>query len=354
MPQNLQKNMLWKTELGDLSNPACYNNALDISGFEPGKLIDALNSMVRIRLAEEIIAGMVASGVVKCPVHLAIGQEAVAVGVAANLRKTDRVFGNHRSHSHYLSMGGDERKLFAEVLGRYTGCSHGFGGSMHLYAQDVGFYGSVPIVAGTVSMATGAAIAAKLDGKGDVALAFFGDGACEEGVVHECLNMASSMRLPMIFVIENNLFSSHLDINLRQPSDKIARFAEAARITHCTIDGNDVATILKEAKGIIAKARESNAPAMIEAITYRWCGHVGANEDIDVGLRRSRVEVQAWKKRDPVERLLQSLIESGNYTRAEYEEYVSKTSEYYKKLCTEVASDPYPPVNTLMDFVYAD
>ncbi|NBX02496.1 MAG: thiamine pyrophosphate-dependent dehydrogenase E1 component subunit alpha [Alphaproteobacteria bacterium] len=216
MQQNLENNpYCWKTELGDLSNPLYYNEVLDIRGFQPDFLVNALQAMVRIRLAEEEIANMAISGLAKCPVHLAIGQEAVAVGVAANLRKTDRAFGNHRSHSHYLAMGGSERKLFAEVLGKYTGCSHGFGGSMHLFAQEVGFYGSVPIVAGTVPLAVGAAMAAKFDGKGDVALAFFGDGACEEGVVHECLNMSASMQLPMIFVVENNLFSSHLDINLR-------------------------------------------------------------------------------------------------------------------------------------------
>lgn len=354
MQKNLQKNMYsWKTELGDLSNPICYNGPLDISGFRSEFLINSLKAMVEIRLVEEEIANMAISGAAKCPVHLAIGQEAVAVGVAANLRKTDRAFGNHRSHSHYLAMGGDERKLFAEVLGKYTGCSHGFGGSMHLYAGEVGFYGSVPIVAGTVPLAVGAAIAAKFDGNGDVAIAFFGDGACEEGVVHECLNMSASMQLPMIFVVENNLFSSHLDINLRQPSDRIARFAEAAKIAHCTIDGNDVGVVMKESGKLIANARANNSPAMIEAITYRWRGHVGPREDIDVGLRRSPDEVQAWRKRDPVERLLKSLIAAGSYSRENHDDFVAETRENFKKLASEVVNDPYPPENTLMDYVYA-
>lgn len=343
----------WKTELGDLSNPKNYNGSLDITGFAPEYLVSALQKMVRIRLVEEEIAAMAISGTVKCPVHLAIGQEAVAVGVAANLRKTDRAFGNHRSHSHYLAMGGSERKLFAEVLGKYTGCSRGFGGSMHLYAQEVGFYGSVPIVAGTIPLAVGAAIAAKFDGKGDIGIAFFGDGACEEGVVHECLNMSASMQLPMVFVVENNLFSSHLDINLRQPSDKIARFAEAARIAHCTIDGNDIGVVIKESGKLIEKARANNSPALIEAITYRWRGHVGPSEDIDVGIRRSPNEVIAWKNRDPVERLLQSLILAGNYAREAYDEYVEKARGDFKKLSAEVENDPYPPENTLMDYVYA-
>lgn len=343
----------WKSELGNLSDPKNYNGAIDIVGCKPEQLISMLRNMISIRLAEEAIADMATSGAAKCPVHLAIGQEAVAVGIAANLRPTDRAFGNHRSHSHYLAMGGSIRKLFAEVLGKYTGCSHGFGGSMHLYAREVGFYGSVPIVAGTIPLAVGAGIAAKFDGRGDVAVAFFGDGACEEGVFHECLNMAASMQIPMIFAVENNLFSSHLDINLRQPSDKIARFAEAARIAHCTIDGNDFGVVMKEAGKLIANARATNSPALIEAITYRWRGHVGPREDIDVGLRRSPEDIVAWKKRDPIERLLQPLIAAGHYERESFDEFTAKTRADFAALCAEVANDPYPPENSLMDYVYA-
>jgi pyruvate dehydrogenase E1 component alpha subunit len=309
--------------------------------------------MVKIRIAEETIADMVTAGHVKCPVHLAIGQEAVSVGIAANLRASDRAFGNHRSHGHYVAMGGDMRKLFAEVLGKYTGCSHGFGGSMHLFAQEVGFFGSVPIVAGTIPLAVGAGIAAKFDGKGDVAVAFFGDGACEEGVFHECLNMTAIMKLPVIFVVENNLFSSHLDINLRQPSDRIGRFAEAACISHKTVDGNDVTSVMKEAGELIAKARAQNSPALIEAITYRWRGHVGPREDIDVGLRRSQEDIDAWKMRDPVERLLKSLIAGGHYSREEFDEFAAKTRADFVQLKDEVYNDPWPAENTLMDYVYA-
>ena len=126
-----------------------------------------------------------------------------------------------------MASGGSVEKLIAEVLGRATGASRGMGGSMHLYGGDSGFAGSVPIVAGTVPLAVGAALAAKMDKSGDIGVAYFGDGACEEGIVHESMNMAAIMKLPVLFVVENNLYSSHLDINLRQPSDRVARFAGA-------------------------------------------------------------------------------------------------------------------------------
>ncbi|MEZ5690641.1 MAG: thiamine pyrophosphate-dependent dehydrogenase E1 component subunit alpha [Rickettsiales bacterium] len=342
-----------KSDLGGLSNPLEFNNPVNIDGYDKSTLIDCLCAMLRVRLAEETIADMAESGEAKCPVHLAIGQEAISVGLATNLRKTDRGFGNHRSHGHYLAMGGEARKLFAEVLGKATGCSHGFGGSMHLYGKDVGFYGSVPIVAGTIPLAVGAGIAAKFDGNGDVALAFFGDGACEEGVFHESLNMAAIMKLPVIFVVENNLFSSHLDINLRQPSDKISRFAEAARMNHYTIDGNNVCEVMDKTKKLVDKARANNEPALIEAVTYRWRGHVGPREDIDVGIRRSQEEINAWKKRDPIERLLISLIENGYYDREKLNSLVTEIKEEFAAMRSEVLKDPAPEEKTLMEYVYA-
>jgi len=342
----------WHSELGDLADAKFFTAPIDIKSSKPDVLIQALKDMVHIRLVEEVIADMVEAKEVMCPAHLAIGQEAVAVGVAAYLRKSDRAFGGHRSHSHYLAMGGDTRKLFAEVLGKYTGCSHGFGGSMHLFAQEVGFYGSVPIVAGTVPIAVGAAMAAKFDGKGDVAVAFFGDGACEEGVFHECLNMAASMQLPVIFVIENNLFSSHLDIHLRQPTDRIARFADAACMANATVDGNDVVAVMRASEKLIGAARADNKPALLEAITYRWRGHVGHREDQDVGLRRAPEELAAWKLRDPVKRLLDALVSANAYSVKDYETFVASKRKELNAIREAVKSDPWPAANLLTDIVY--
>lgn len=306
----------WTSELGTLAQATHYTAPLDLRNMATDVLVKALEDMLRIRITEEVIAEMVIAGEIKCPAHLAIGQEAASVGVAAHLRSTDRAFGCHRSHSHYIAMGASVDALLAETMGKASGCANGFGGSMHLFAKEQGFYGSVPIVAGTIPLAVGAGMAAKMDGpRGDtgydVGVAFFGDGACEEGVFHESLNLAAAFRLPVVFVVENNLFSSHLDIHLRQPSDRIARFADAAKVKCATLDGNDVVTMMVEAGRLIADTRAGNGPCLIEAVTYRWRGHVGPDENIDVGVRRSASELAAWKLRDPVARLTESLAARG-------------------------------------------
>ena len=185
----------------------------DISEFENQELKALLDSMLIIRLCEEKLAKEEKIGNIIGPVHLGVGQEAIASGVAFNLRKSDRVFGAHRSHSHILSLETNLRSFFAEILGRKTGLSKGMGGSMHMWDKPNGFYGSVPIVAGTVPIALGAGLAAKFDGLSDIAIAYMGDSAVEEGVVHECLNLASLLKIPIIFVVENNMFGSHMHIS---------------------------------------------------------------------------------------------------------------------------------------------
>lgn len=340
------------SELGDLAKPDRLHAPIQTGTVPTETLIAKLRDMMLIRLAEEEIADMAKNGEAKCPTHLAVGQEAASVGIAAHLRKTDRAFGCHRSHSHYLAMGGSLEGLLAEIMGKATGCSGGFGGSMHIFAKDAGFYGSVPIVGGTIPLAVGAALAARMDGNGDVGVAFFGDGACEEGVLHESLNMASTFKLPMVFVVENNLFSSHLDIHLRQPSDRIARFADAAKVRSVTVDGNDVVAMMEKTGPLIEAARNGEGPCLIEAVTYRWLGHVGPNADIDVGVRRSMAELEAWKGRDPVERLLQSL-EGRGYTRAQFQSMCGEIKEQLANARKSAKTAPWPEDKVLTDIVYA-
>jgi pyruvate dehydrogenase E1 component alpha subunit len=302
------------SDLGGLADPARFVDALHLTNEPADQLRQALAKMIEIRMAEEAIAELVVSGEAKCPCHLAIGQEAIPVGVSRWLRATDRVFGNHRSHAQYLALNGSLSKLMAEVLGKDSGASRGMGGSMHLFAGEQGFLGSVPIVAGTVPFAVGAALAAKMDGLGDIGVAYFGDGACEEGVVHESLNLAVCFSLPVLFVCENNLFSSHMDIALRQPSDRTARFAEAHKVAAEVVDGNDVLAVSRAAAVLVERARRGEGPGFLEAVTYRWRGHVGPREDVDVGLRRSAEELAAWKRRDPIKRLSDALLMRGDMT----------------------------------------
>ncbi len=339
--------------LDSLADPAFHNAPLDITDWPHDRLRGFLHRMLTIRAVEERLGELVESGDVVCPVHLAIGQEAIPVAVSHHLTPADRVFGAHRSHGHYLALGGDIYQLFAEVLGRADGCSRGMGGSMHLFAPEVGFMGSVPIVAATVPVAVGAALAAKMD-KGDaVAVSYFGDGAAEEGVVHESLNLASQMNLPVLFVCENNLYASHMDISQRQPSDSTARFAQANGIPHAVIDGNDVAGTARVAGEMITAARNGGGPSYLEAVTYRWRGHVGPDENTDVGIRRSTAEIAAWKRRDPVARLVAAMTSRGDMSGNEPGAMADAIRDHVDDCAARALEAPYPENSALMDLVYA-
>lgn len=340
--------------LGPLADPAQFNGPLELDGFDGATLRKMLRTILTIRRAEEAVAELVELKEAVCPCHLGIGQEAVAAGVSLVLRNTDRAYGNHRSHSHYLAMGGGLFEMFAEILGRLPGASRGMGGSMHLYGPSVGFDGSVPIVGATIPVAVGAALAAKMDGKGNVGVAYFGDGACEEGVLHESLNMASVYKLPVLFVCENNLYSSHLDIGLRQPADSVARFAQAHCVRHFTVDGNDVAAVARAAGELVAMARAGEGPGFLEAVTFRWRGHVGSNEDIDVGVQRKPEVLAAWKKRDPLARLRAGMVQAVQLTDAEYERYDAEAKAAVADAVTRARAAEFPQESALLDLVYAD
>ncbi len=348
--------------LGELIDTTKFTGPIDIDGEQVAWLKDGLYRLVLIRACEEKIADMVVAGKIVCPAHLAIGQEAVAVGTARHLRPTDRSFGTHRSHSHYLALGGSVEQLFGEVLGKKTGCSRGFGGSMHLYARDKGFAGSVPIVGATISMAVGAALAASLDAKTrakksgkldmNVGVAYFGDGATEEGTFHESMNYAQNFRLPMLFVCENNLFSSHLHIDLRQPSNCVARYAQAHCVAHESVDGNDVVEVAKATARLLERARAGEGPGFLEAVTYRWRGHVGPREDIDVGVQRSSEDVALWKQRDPVRRLKESLIAVKAIKEGEFTAEVERIYASVNAAADKAEKDPYPELGDLLGLVY--
>ena len=340
--------------LGDLAKPDSPFQAPNISGHSEEALRAELSMMVLIRIVEEKIADFSLDGTIKTPIHLGIGQEAIAVGVSRHLRSSDRVFGGHRSHSHYLALGGNLDALVAEIFCRNTGAADGRGGSMHLIDSLVGFSGSVPLVGATIPLGVGAALAAKMDGNGDVAVSYFGDGACEEGVLHESLNLANVLHTPMLFVVENNLYSSHLDIALRQPDDQTARYAKAHHIRHETVDGNDLAAVAAAAGRLISGCRDGQGPGFLEAITYRWRGHVGPDENIDVGVRRSIEEVTAWKKKDPIARLRDVMIQQNMITSENFAEMEQEETDKVNVAITAALASDFPSSETLLDHVYSD
>lgn len=339
--------------LDTLSDPTKHQEPLVIDGFDSGDLVSFLRTMLLIRKAEQQLAYGRQHGLIGGPVHLGAGQEAIAVGISNHLISSDRVFGAHRSHSHLLALNPDPYPLFAEVLGKKTGYSKGMGGSMHLWDQRCGFYGSVPIVAGTVSLAVGAAMAAKFQSTNDVSVVYLGDGAAEEGVVHESLNLARIQDAPVIFVVENNLFASHMHISLRQPSGAISRFAEANDIPYQLLDGNDVVALSNAAEDLVGKARNGGGPGMIEAVTYRWYGHVDWRDDIDVGVHRSLSEVNNWKARDPVNRLSNTLKIAGHWSDKSEQQLDEELDHLIKNDWEKAMNDPYPDASVIMECVYA-
>jgi pyruvate dehydrogenase E1 component alpha subunit len=288
------------------------------------------------------------------PVHLGAGQEAIAVGISKYLRKSDKIFSGHRSHAHLLAMGSDPYRLFAELLGRSTGLTKGMGGSMHLWDGPNGIYGAVPIVAGTVPLAVGAALALKMQNKDDIAVAYFGDGAIEEGVVHESLNLARQLRVPVLFVCENNLFSSHMHISQRQPSNSVARFSKANDIETETVDGNNIIDVENTASRLIDIARNKKMPVFIEAITYRHYGHVDWQEDIDVGINRSPSDLNLWKLGDPIVRLENALLAANSSNKDELQKIKTDITKKIDLAWSLALDDSEPESKSLLNFVYKD
>jgi pyruvate dehydrogenase E1 component alpha subunit len=270
-----------------------------LDGLAPPLLRALLVEMLRIRKAEETIVALYPEQEMRCPTHLSIGQEAVAVGVCQALVLRDAVFSGHRCHAHYLAKGGTFEGMFAELYGKATGCCGGKGGSMHLASPDTGMLGSSAIVGGTVPVAVGRALAATLAGVDDVAVTFFGDAAVEQGVTHESLAFAALRKLPVLFVCENNGYATASPLAARQVAGDIWRRAEAHGVPGVGVDGNDVVAVYRAAQTAVERARRGDGPTFIEAKTYRWLGHVGPGDDFAMGYR-TREEIDAWRAKDPI------------------------------------------------------
>ncbi len=307
-------------------------------------------SMVRIRRSEERVADLVEAGEIRTPCHLYIGQEAVAAGVCAALVPRDTVWGNHRSHGHYLARGGDLRQMMAEIFCKATGCSGGRGGSMHLVAPEVGILGTVPIVAATVPLAVGAALASKMRADAAVSVAFFGDGCMEEGHVHEAMNLAALHRLPVVFVCENNLYASHMSLGERRLLDNLHEAGRLPGIPSKREDGNDALAVYDAAVEAVTRARGGSGPSFLEFRTFRWRGHVGPSWDMDVGLKR-RDELKDWLPKDPIARAKTQLIEWGADAEA-LDEVQRSVDEAVADATNFARRSPAPRADAVLDHVF--
>ena len=313
--------------------------------------IALMRAMLRVRRFEEKIVETYGAQDMKTPVHLSIGQEAVAAGVCLNLKNEDYVFSTHRNHGHILVKGAAMVPMVAELYGHADGCSGGKGGSMHMLDTAAGCLGTSAIVGGSIPLGAGAALASKMRDNGRVAVSFFGDGASEEGLFHETLNFSSLKKLPVVFVCENNSYATNSPIQARQPHSDISRRAAGYGIHSVAIDGNDVLAVHMAAIEAIKSARSGHGPCFIECKTYRWKGHVGPDCDHLKGCR-PKEELDVWMERCPVKAFKTVLLTSGVLTETAFQtmlkEIDSEISEAWKK----GRSGPMPSPSDLYKDVY--
>jgi acetoin:2,6-dichlorophenolindophenol oxidoreductase subunit alpha len=319
-------------------------------------LIHLYKDMLRIRRCEESLVYPIINRNVKCPVHLCSGEEAVSVGICASLEKEDYVFGNHRSHGHFIAKGGRIDAMIAEIYGKSDGCSKGRGGSMHLVDQSVGMLGSAPIVSGTISLALGAALSSQIRKNKRVTVSFFGDGATNEGVLYECLNFAALKKLPIIFVCENNLYATHMPIDDCRPSNPIASIADPFGILNARIEGNNVIEVYENAKRAVGLCRDGCGPFFIEALTYRLRGHVGPDDNVqgthtDI---RPEKELDAWKKKDPIDSFKKCLLEDLKINEFKLLQIENTVDLEIRKAFLFAQNSPYPNEDELVDFIFKE
>ena len=307
--------------------------------------------MVRIRKVSEKIAELYPEQEMRCPVHLSIGQEAVAAGVGAALRPDDHLYASHRCHGPYLAKGGAPFRLIAELYGKVTGCSRGKGGSMHLVDPAVNMMGSSSIVGGSLPLAVGSALSFALRGTDQVAAVFFGDGAVEEGIFHESLNFASLRKLPVLFVCENNFYAVQSHVSARQPGDNVYQHAEAHLMPGIRIDGNDVVAVHVAAREAVTRARAGAGPTLLECRTYRLREHVGPNRDHDLGYR-PREEVEDWERRCPIRSHADALRHSGVLSGPEMAEIDERLEDEICFAAAVAKESPYPQDEEVVSHVY--
>jgi TPP-dependent pyruvate/acetoin dehydrogenase alpha subunit len=316
------------------------------------ELIKGYKTMLLIRHLEKQLVDYYLHHKVMSFVHFYVGQEAVAAGVCNNLSKEDKVFGNHRSHGHYLAKGGDPLALVGELLGRKGGCCHGKGGSMHMIDRSVNFMGSTPILGSVVPIATGSALASKLSKTGEVTVAFFGDGASEEGLVYESLNLAALFKLPIIYVVENNLYSVISKLRDRRSeaydSQKIATGLGA---TYIKADGNDYSDVFAKASEARSIAM-SGSPVVLECIVYRHMAHSAPIYDDKIGHREKDV-LEERLKECPIQRI-RSVLEADNLASTDELDAIERSIIEDCKTTIERATQlPYPNNDDLLTEVYA-
>tara|TARA_Y100000590_G_scaffold59310_1_gene62912 strand:- start:11875 stop:12843 length:969 start_codon:yes stop_codon:yes gene_type:complete len=319
------------------------------------KLIkDQFFQMLRIRKVELKISELYPEEEMRCPVHLSVGQEAVAVGVCSALQKKDIALSAHRSHAHYLAKGGDLKSMLAELYGKKTGCAEGKGGSMHLIDLEAGLIAAVPIVGSTIPIAVGSAWGNMMQDKSVTTAVFFGEGATETGVFHESLGFASLHNMPMIFVCENNLYSVYSSLEVRQSNKRNnIKIAEGHGIVSLKGEGNDVSSVYGVIKESISIIKKQKGPVYVEFDTYRWLEHCGPNDDDHLGYRKDK-EVKKWKINCPIEKTKDYLLNNKLADEKEIQTVSQELDDEIEEAFEFAKTSPFLDKKHLYTSIYSD
>lgn len=315
------------------------------------QLLGLYRTMAGIRRTEEQLVKLYAAGKIYGGCHTYIGEEAVATGVCAHLGREDAVFSTHRGHGHALAKGITPRELIAELLGRATGVSGGRGGSMHLFKPEIGFMGSSGIVGPSITLAAGGGLTAQLLKTGHVSVAFFGDGAVNNGSFHEGINLAAAWKLPAVFVCENNLYATEVAFSKATANPHVAMRGQAYGLPGIEVDGNDVLAVYEAAGEAVARARAGEGPTLLECKTYRQRAHSEGMRD--AGYRTSE-EVTSWKARDPLRCLRAALVERGIATDAELDALEAEAKAVAEEAAAFAEASPMPDPETVTHHVYSE
>jgi len=308
--------------------------------------------LLKIRLAEQRIISIYPSDKIQSPVHLSIGQEAVSAGVCKALTDGDHIYGTYRGHGLYIAVGGSLKKLFAELYGKDTGCDRGKGGSMHLVAPEAGLMSCSAIVASTIPVATGDALASQIQGGKRVVVSVFGDGAVDEGVFFESINFAVLKNLPIIYVLENNRYSIHSRIADRHKNTELFRLGEGLGLKGKKFDGNDVFTVYSSMRLAVENARNGGGPVLHEYTTLRWKEHVGIMDDFQEGYRHTG-EREESVKNDPVQRAKTVLAEKFGVGPNDFAGIEKEIIKEIDDAVDFADKSPFPKEEQLLENVYS-
>lgn len=317
--------------------------------------ISLYKKMLLVRLTEEKISNEYKFKKMRCPVHLSIGQEAPAAGICQNLTKSDIIVSAHRSHAHYLSKGGDLKKMIAELYGKKTGCAEGKGGSMHLIDIPSGIKAAVPIVGSTIPIGTGFGWSLKLKNqKNKIIVIFFGDRATEEGVFQESMEFASLHNLKILFVCENNFYSVYSSLKNRQSKKRnLLKIAKSTGLQAFYIDGNKAIEIFEKSKKIINNIRKDKGPSLLLMDTYRWLEHCGPNNDDNLNYR-SKTEVKQWLKKCPIKLIEKELINRKILNKKNKEVIIKTIIKKINKSFDFAKKSNFPELKDLNTHIYSN